>query len=37
LVLLSQLSVDLCEWVGEAPSLPAMVGAIVWLKGWLVA
>jgi hypothetical protein len=37
LVLLSLLRVGLGEWVGEAPSLLAMVGAIVWLKGWLVA
>ena len=37
LVLLSLLSVGLGEWVGNAPWLPAMVGAIIWLKGWLVA
>jgi len=37
LVLLSLLSVGLGEWVGNAPWLPAVVGAIVWLKGWLVA
>lgn len=37
LVLLSLLSVGLGEWVGSAPWLPAMVSAVIWLKGWLVA
>lgn len=37
LVVLSLLSVGLGEWIGDAPWLPAMVGAILWAKGWLVA
>lgn len=37
LVLLSLLSIGLGEWVSEAAWLPSLVGAIIWLKGWLVA
>lgn len=37
LVSLSVLSVFIGEWFGDADVLPPLVGAIVWLKGWLVA
>lgn len=37
LILLSLLSLVLGEWVGQTSWLPAAVGAVIWLKAWLVA
>lgn len=34
---LSLLSMLLGEWLEGLSSLPALVGAIIWLKAWLVA
>ena len=37
LITLTLLSLGLGEWLRDAPGLPALVAAIIWLKAWLVA